>query len=310
MRLDFNVLWVDDQPSFISAQIRAITFRMQGHGFDFQPKICRTLTEMRASIADSVFNDEVDLILVDWDLGGQAQGQDAISEIRDRIRYKDVVFYSANKSADELRSLAFHNRLEGVYCVTRVELVEEVVGVFESLIKKVLDIDHVRGIVMGATSDIDAMVSECLASIHDQRDVAGRKKMLEDALKRIDRHVKDLIKNVDKLRTADGFSTILSEHGIFTANDRLRMLSRMLEEAAFEAHASYLDAIKTYIAKVVRDRNRLGHRVLIPADRLNLNPNSNEETMSIEETRALRRLLLDLRVQFRDLVAAIRKSDG
>ena len=43
-------------------------------------------------IADDVFNDQVDLILVDWDLGQAAKGETVISEIRDPIRYKGVYF--------------------------------------------------------------------------------------------------------------------------------------------------------------------------------------------------------------------------
>ena len=63
-----------------------------------------------------------------------------------------LLAYSANNDAKELRKLAFEANLEGVYCASRVELVDEVLGVFDSLVKKVLDLDHTRGIVMGATS--------------------------------------------------------------------------------------------------------------------------------------------------------------
>ena len=49
--------------------------------------------------------------------------------------------------------------IEGIYCAERENLPDEVIGVFESLIKKVLDLDHTRGIVMGGrvTSTIPSM---------------------------------------------------------------------------------------------------------------------------------------------------------
>ena len=53
-------------------------------------------------------------------------------------------------------------------------------GVFDFLVKKVLDLDHTRGIVMGATSDIDFIVNECLVMI-EKIDVAGKDAMLKEA---------------------------------------------------------------------------------------------------------------------------------
>ncbi len=166
MRLDFNALWVEDQPNAVKDQSEAIAEGMVEDGFEFRPTMCRTLDAVKALLADDIFNDEVDLILVDWDLGGGVQGQDAIAAIRQDILYKDVVFYSANNNVLQLRNLAVAAGVEGIYCATRAQLVQEVLGVFQSLVKKVLDLDHSRGIVMGATSDIDRLVLEFVEIIH------------------------------------------------------------------------------------------------------------------------------------------------
>ena len=47
MRLDFNVLWVDDQPNAVNAQITRITTLMAGEGFSFNPTQCRTIVCVR-----------------------------------------------------------------------------------------------------------------------------------------------------------------------------------------------------------------------------------------------------------------------
>lgn len=308
MRLDFNVLWVDDQPSRVDAQIRAIKKEMEDHGFEFRPTLCQSIEEVRRLIRDDVFNDEVDLILVDWDLGGNIEGQTAIAEIRQYIQYKDVVFYSANKGADELRRLAFDGRLEGIYCVTRQDIVDEVVGVFESLIKKVLDLDHVRGIVMGATSDIDQMVHDCLVHLHEIADAAARKSLLDEALARIEEKPKDLARTMAKLRKAEGFPAILKVHAVFTANDRLRMLSGLLDSEALRAHQKFRPAVVAYMREVVPDRNILGHQLLTPQGKPVSVANNKGQQISLEETRALRRRLLELRGQFRALLAALQSA--
>jgi hypothetical protein len=95
LRLDFNVLWVDDQPNRVESQIKRITKQMEDEGFQFNSTLCKSIEDVRKLIAGNVFTDEIDLILVDWDLGSGVQGQDAIATIRETVPYKDVVFYSA-----------------------------------------------------------------------------------------------------------------------------------------------------------------------------------------------------------------------
>lgn len=303
MRLDFNVLWVDDQPNAVNAQITRITTLMADEGFSFNPTQCRSIDEVEALIAGDVFQDEVDLILVDWDLGGGVHGQDVIERIRQVAQYKDVVFYSAQTPAADLRRLAFDKGLEGIYCASREGLVDEVVGVFESLVKKVLDLDHTRGIVMGATSDIDHMIHSCLLHIEAKLDDAGKKALVEQAIKRVQERVKDIAKQGEKLGAATNVTTILEAHMIFGANDRLRLLRRLLEADA--NHAQSVDTIKAYMEKVVPERNVLGHMVLAPEGRPQAVVNIEGTQINLDDMRTLRKTILGLREDFRALVGAL-----
>lgn len=171
MRLDFNVLWVEDQPGGVVAQGKAIGRNMAEEGFEFKPTMCTGLDEVQRRLSDDLFTDEVDLILVDWDLGKGVEGQTVITGIRERIPYKDVVFYSAVTDTKKLREASFSEGHEGVYFVHRNDLVDEVTSLFKSVVKKVLDLDHTRGIVMGATSDVDQMARECLLLAQDRKSV-------------------------------------------------------------------------------------------------------------------------------------------
>jgi hypothetical protein len=309
MRLDFNVLWVDDQPARVESQVAAIAKYMEDQGFNFNATLCQSIDDVRSRVADDVFTDEVDLILVDWDLGGNVQGQNAIGEIRDQVPYKDVVFYSALNAADQLRRLAFDAGLEGVYCATRGELVDEVIGVFDSLVKKVLDLDHARGIVMGATSDIDHLVTECLVLMHAKLDDPGKAAMLKEILERIGERIKDLTKRVGKLQSSTSLDALLEAHEIFTANDRLRILSRMLKVDKFKVHGETRQTIVTYINEVVPGRTGLAHLVMVPKGKPQAVMTSLGKTVTLEETQALRRQILGLRSDFRDLLAALKAME-
>lgn len=306
MRLDFNVLWVDDQPNSIDAQIKAIDKQMESEGFRFVATGCRSVDEIRDVVKDNVFTDEIDLILTDWDLGGGLQGQDAIAVIRESVKYKDVVFYSAQTPVDTLRTLAFEKGLEGVYCTSRADLVDEVLGVFESLVKKVLDLDHTRGIVMGATSDIDQIVRECLLAMHLNLDADGKGQMIKTALGYIDEGIEKHADSAGKVKNAATLEELFEAHNILTSNDRLRMLARALKMKAFEEHKGYRQSVTAYLEKTVRKRNALGHQVLVPQGKRSV-VTLTGKTVTVEEMRQLRKLILDLRTDFRKLLLALQE---
>lgn len=310
MRLDFNILWVDDQPNYVNSQIERITQLMQEEGFQCNPTLCQTIDQVRQTISTDVFTDEVDLVLVDWDLGSNLHGEDAIEVIREEVRYKDVVFYSGETAPNDLRQKVFGKSLEGVYCASREQLVDEVIGVFESLVKKVLDLDHTRGIVMGATSDIDWMVNECLSSIYSIADESGKKELLQQAQAFIEEELASLSVLTEKMRAANHFDELHEAHLVFTASDRLRMLSRAMKTNLLEPHRMYRRPVTEYLEKVVPKRNILGHVTRVERDGKYVLTDKKGNVFDLDSTRGLRRLILALRSEFRNLLGALTKTSG
>ncbi len=305
MRLDFNVLWVDDHPNYLDAQIVAINARMADEGFRFNKTLCKSIDDVEALIAGDVFQDEIDLIMVDWDLGNNVKGQDVIERIRQVVRYKDVIFYSSLTPVAELRQLAFNQKLEGVYCASKGELVEEVIGVFDALVKKVLDLDHTRGIVMGATSDIDHLVNTCLSMAHTKLDDEGKRKFVDEALRRITDKVKNVTKQGERIKNEPSVEALFKAHMVFTSDDRLRMLANILEMETFRGHAGANRTITSYRDDVVPVRNKLGHMVLAPEGKPQAVETTEGKQVSLDEMRNLRKKILGLREDFRVLADAL-----
>lgn len=306
MRLDFNVLWVDDQPDRVESQTKPIAKRMEVEGFQFNPTRCVSMEEVRRLLREDVFRDEIDLILVDWDLGEGVQGQDAIFEIRETVPYRDVIFYSARNPTEELRKLALDRGIEGFYCASREELVDEVLEIFHALVKKVLDLDHTRGIVMGATSDIDQTVRECLIIIHEKLDGASQQAMIEETLSRVDDYVQNVSRQATKLRKSPTMAAFFKAHMILSSKDRLKMLSESLERNMFSVPASATAAVGRYSDQVLPGRNDLGHRVLSPEGKPQAIANDEGKQVSLSEMRELRRLILGFRSDFRNLRDALK----
>lgn len=309
MRLDFNVLWVDDQPDRVAAQITSIKLKMAAEGFEFKPRPCTTIDQVMEAISKDVFVDEVDLILVDWDLGNNMYGDDAIERVRQIVQYKDVVFYSGQATVIDLRKIAYERELEGVYCASRDGLVDEVVGVFDSLIKKVLDLDHTRGIVMGATSDIDHMINTCLTLAHGKLDDEGKARFIEQALTRVAEQVQNITKQGEKLKAMQSLGDLFGAHMLFTADHRLRMLANILGMNEFAAYATGVATIKSYRDGVILDRdinrNILAHAVLIPDGKPDSVVDAAGKVVNINQVRDLRKLILNLRADFRALLDAM-----
>jgi hypothetical protein len=309
MRLDFNVLWVEDLPSYVQSQKSPIQRHMEEQGFLFNVTHCQTIEEVQQHISSDIFSDEVDLVLVDWDLGKDASGNDVrgqtvIQAIREQIPYKDVIFYSGQAALTELRDYVHEAEVEGIFYTTRGNLVQEVKDVFDSLVKKVLDLDHTRGIVMGATSDIDYMVNQCLLHAHGQLDDDGKKRVVAEALSHIERHLKEFAEAVEALRSAASLDVFFDQHHILTAYDRLHLLADVLKLEVFDTHKPHRKSVTSYMTNVVPHRNIFGHKIAEPGSPKKIVNNKGEE-IDVDKAREIRRLILSLRGDFRTLLQAL-----
>ena len=125
-----------------------------------------SVDEAKGFLGSDIYGDHIDLVLMDYDLGPGRKGDEGLSEVRAIFPYKDIIFYSCFSPA-ELMQKASIKDIQGIFASHRNDLPDMVVGVFENLVRKVLDIDHSRGIVMGASSDIDQLVNELLGALFD-----------------------------------------------------------------------------------------------------------------------------------------------
>lgn len=254
MRLDFNVLWVDDQQAYIQNQRERIELLISKEGFRLQVQFASTVDEATKCLSNDIYGDHIDLILMDYDLGAGGKGDDGLERVRQVFPFKDIVFYSSQ--APDLADMVAAKKVQGVFCSTRDDLPDTVDGVFEALVKKVLDIDHSRGIVMGATSDIDQYVNECLVGIFDSSNDEQRGK----TIKVLDRHLKEKRKCFEKeeaaIKAIAHVSELFDHHAVYTSNDRLRLLRNAL--GFHDGYQDQIEAVKECLDTVPK-RNILAH---------------------------------------------------
>lgn len=230
MRLDFNILWVEDQPNQVNSQRESIERKMRNEGFKLQTKFVGSVEDAENHLGDSVFRDHVDLVLMDYELAGTANGGEGLEVVRERCPFKDIVFYSA-KVPTELKKIVADNEISGVFCTHRNDLPDTVLGVFGVLVKKVLDIDHSRGIVMGATSEIDDFIVRAIEAVFSKFDEAAKSRALEIIKTDVRKIRATFEEDCAKLEALTDISELKSCHRAYTSIKRLILLRKMLKQS-------------------------------------------------------------------------------
>lgn len=304
MRLDFNVLWVEDNQANVKSQMDRIAFLIRKEGFKLNVQFASSVDEANSYLSNDIFSDHVDLILMDYDLGPGKKGDQGLVEVRQIMPYKDIVFYSGNTTS-QLRAMVAEQQVQGVYASNRLELPDIVLGVFENLVHKVLDIDHSRGIVMGATSEIDEIISASLDRVYDGCDEKQKGQCLELVTERLKEKEEQYAAALAAVKAVKSFNELGEHHGMYTSDDKIRLLRKSLKLLALSKHDNTLS---DYQNNVTPKRNLLAHvRVQKEGFSRKLLDRKGKELTS-EEMRQLRVSLLDFQDFFDGLLDELNVS--
>lgn len=261
MRLDFHILWIDDQPKHVASFKEGIERKLSKLGFELNVTQVDKLSDVDKVAADHVHNDGIDLVLVDYDLGAGDGGEQALITIRKRFPHRELIFYSALE-IEKLRKIAFENRIDGVHFATRLTLTDDTLSLIDNILRKVMDLDHMRGVVMSATSDIDWLVEKTLEKLHDtlpDKDAAELLGQLTKATEnKLERYAGELTKAVGK----GNLRAILKLKHLVTATDRLELVIDLMKRASKDSDSTPTDMAVDYRDTVVPNRNKLAHAVV------------------------------------------------
>jgi CheY-like chemotaxis protein len=297
MRLDFNVLWVEDHRSNVESQKDKISSILRKQGFRLSVEFAESVDEATGFLSNSIYGDHIDLILMDYDLGAGKKGDVGVEEVRGIFEYKDIIFYSG-QTTGSLAGMIADRQIPGVFTSHRSDLPDVVSGVFENLVRKVLDIDHSRGIVMGATSDIDHMVNVNLEVIFE-KNIDKKKELLQFVKDRVKDKKYELLKALDDIEKIEHYSQLFEHHSIYTSDDRFRLLLKVLK--SIDLHQSRRGDFDKYREEIVPKRNILGHvRVVRDGFSRKLYDKKGTE-LTVESMRLLRSGLLDFQELFEEL---------
>lgn len=260
MRSNFNILWVEDQEENVTAQKEGIKSRIKNEGFRLKTQFAETAEEAQRFIKDEIYGDNIDLILMDYNLGlMKTQGDEALASLRNIFKYKEVIFYSAIETT-ALEEAVRNKNLEGIFCCHRDELIDTVMGIFETLIKKTLDLNHSRGIILGMACEIDSLIKEALAHEFDTN--AGRKcatkKNIERQRDKTSSTAEKICKElqITKEMNFAQIQEIKESKYVLTSEKTAQFLRKILNK---KCEKEFKESLKDFVKTLIPRRNELAH---------------------------------------------------
>lgn len=327
MNLTYTVLWIENDKEFIdSFDTDDLKEYVEEQGFDFRLEYRMSPEEIRAEVDGSLF----DLLIIDYNIAdgdgenGALHGSDVIRQIRDQNCLTEVIFYSAS-GVPKLRQEAADRGLEGVFYSGRPteQLLRKIKDVFNLTVRKVVDVENMRGIVMAGVADLDHLVTDVIRAVHgslqagEQVDLCKR---LLVKMRPVVKGLKVLVKeqdhvhfgNVEKLMDAivqldpADFETLVKARS-FDSYKRVEMaVSLCKEHEHLKEHKDGIGSIKDLLLW----RNALAHQrpkrldngypVFEPTE-------GKEEAFNDERTRQLRQQLRAQRAALTRVLASLKK---
>ncbi|MEW6029240.1 MAG: hypothetical protein AB1554_07125 [Chloroflexota bacterium] len=158
MKLTFSILWFDDTEDYFGS-LDTDGLKAEVLSWGFFPDIMLVTTPDKF-LSHSPYK-EFDLIVVDRNLEEYGEGQDFIADLRNNAIYTEVIFYTAG-NANDLWDAIREKQLEGVFVSNRSNILSKISKVGRQSIRKVLDLENMRGIVMAEVGEIDHLLGEII----------------------------------------------------------------------------------------------------------------------------------------------------
>ncbi len=304
MKLDFNILWIEDQPADVRQSVRTLRRLLRDLGFVLDVQWINGFDQVTDTLKIGIGND-VDLILVDYDLGNSGgNGGDAALAIRDVFKHREMVFYSGKSPAD-LRKVALENRIDGVYFAHRPTFTDDVFGVIKNMLRKIVDLSHMRGIIMAETSELDYLLELSLQSAFDRLDEKGKAELHAKAIQLIRDRAEKHMKTVASHESPETFPSLLGQSLLMTNDDKLRALIRHLKSATdIEGHARHRQAAIEYKDNFQSTRNIMAHGYVIATNGRKVFKGRDRE-IDEEQMRIWRQELIEHKEKFTAVAAAL-----
>jgi len=247
MRIEYRILWVEDVKTWYDESKELIGDYLDDLGFVIKSKNCVNFDDVKKEHSLNQLKD-YDLLLVDFTLAGSPDGDEIIKFIREQKKYPiltDVIFYS--NDIESVRSSIKKYEFEGVYTSHRKDFITKAEQVIDTTIKKVQEVNTMRGLIMAETSDLDDLMK-----------VIIQKLLKSDISKEIEDYINELLNGINndlKNYQLKDIHSKIEHSGYFNSLKKARTINKLykLKQIGIDKFAHL------YGTKVISTRNLFAH---------------------------------------------------
>lgn len=282
MRINYQILWLEDSTEWLEAKIDDIKDYLGALGFELVLTVIPKYEVKDFSVYD--------IIVVDLSLENE-EGTDAIKIIRNREKiFTDILFYSQYGEASLRKKMALE-KIDGVYCANRRNCPDKLKKLIDTTVKKAQEINNLRGLVMAETSQLDDIVKDILLKYK------WDEKKSTEILDKIKKRYCDIRDELNKHTPPINMSLLINNVNYFQANFSFFCLEEIVGETLWKDIKEYEEIIKI--------RNILAHGKEISSStekivlrRIRSNKKIEEITYTSQDFITIRKKIREFRAKF------------
>ena len=258
MKLGFRLLVVDDYPDGIGQAIESLNEYLETEGFSLDYETQTDFSEEGLSDLTKLDSKNYDLVMVDYNLGQpDINGAGAAGELRRKLPYTDMIFYSSISERELLGILAEHF-VPGVFVAMRDNLDEALTGLADTIIGKAVDLNHTRGIAMAEVAEMDVLMEDTLVHAFRHADSgaveAAKTRTIERLCERAEKDATLLQRRLDEGNLLD----VVRDSRLFTSAHKYQAIRRVAKDLP-KKPSQALTALQSYETDIIGNRNMLAH---------------------------------------------------
>jgi CheY-like chemotaxis protein len=256
MKIEYNVLWLDDQIDvFIEDEhVDKIKSHLEDEGFN-----ANVITVSKPDKFFSQLNDSIDLILTDHNMA-EKNGAQIVEEVRSKSIFTEILFYTAKanlQNLDKIDRITFLQTDEVSGSTHHEKVVEKAISLIDLTIKKFQHIVAMRGMIMHEVSSLDAQMLEIISAYLQNNDDCKKQPVVDRVLNDLISFHKEKLKKSEEFKKKNKFDKIINDPLLFSSSQRASAIEEIINSISIE---NFINDFKMEIIKV---RNDFAHAVLI-----------------------------------------------
>jgi CheY-like chemotaxis protein len=231
MNIDYKIIWFEDQVTWFEEAKKVVNRIVEKHGFNFPepPRYANSKEWANINFRD------FDLILVDLKLDNE-MGDSIIERIRTESDvYTEIVFYSSDGEAAVRKSIS-EKGIDGVYCSARDadKFEKKVTKVIETTIKKVQDINNMRGLIMAETSDIDTTMRTIIQSVIEKDSFGIKDSLTTKIFENVKSKVTSKKDDFDRFQRNGRIDSVIKDNLMFDTSQKILAIQFIIDSIDHE----------------------------------------------------------------------------